>query len=85
MLSSSRRSRMASECFDALEAEWGHKLPFRYRFHIKTGTWSGEEFAGLVPSRNLQPDAYDPEARKIFEFLGNYFLGFPPQHLQQFS
>ena len=85
VLSSPRRSRIASECFDALEAEWGHKLPFRYRFDIKTGTWSGEEVAGLVPSRNLQPDAYDPEARKIFEFLGNYFHGFPPHHPQQFS
>ena len=84
VLSSSRRSRMASECFDALEAEWGHKLPFRYRFDIKTGTWSGEEFAGLVPRRNLQPDAYDPEARKVVEFLGNYFHGFPPEHPQQF-
>ncbi|CAJ1397801.1 unnamed protein product [Effrenium voratum] len=84
VLSSPRRSRTASECFDALEAEWGHK-PFRYRFDIKTGTWSGEEVAGLVPSRNLQPDAYDPEARKIFEFLGNYFHGFPPHHPQQFS
>ena len=85
MLSSPRRSRMASECFDALEAEWGHKLPFRYRFDIKTGTWSGEEFAGLVPRRNLQPDAYDPEARKVVEFLGNYYHGFPPEHPQQIS
>ncbi|CAJ1397803.1 unnamed protein product [Effrenium voratum] len=85
VLSSPRRSRMASECFDALEAEWGHKLPFRYRFDIKTGTWSGEEFAGLVPRRNLQPDAYDPEARKVVEFLGNYFHGFPPEHPQHDS
>ncbi|CAJ1397800.1 unnamed protein product [Effrenium voratum] len=81
VLSSPRRSRIASECFDALEAEWDHKLPFRYRL----GTWSGEEVAGLVPSRNLQPDAYDPEARKIFEFLGNYFHGFPPHHPQHDS
>ncbi|CAJ1398829.1 unnamed protein product [Effrenium voratum] len=79
------RSRIASECFDALEAEWGYKLPFRYRFDTTTGTWSGEEFAGLVPSRNLQPDAYDPEARKIFEFLGNYCHGFPPEHPQHDS
>ena len=85
VLSSPRRSRTASKCFDALEAEWGHKLPFRHRFDIKTGTWSGEEVAGLVPSRNLQPDAYDPEARKVVEFLGNYYHGFPPEHPQQIS
>ncbi|CAJ1441280.1 unnamed protein product [Effrenium voratum] len=84
VLSSPRRSRMASECFDALEAEWGRKLSFRYRFDIKTSSWSGAEFVGLVPSRNVKPDAYDPEARKVVEFLGNYYHGCPPDHPQQF-
>ncbi|CAJ1441279.1 unnamed protein product, partial [Effrenium voratum] len=81
-LSSPGRSRIASEFFDALEAELGREMPFRYRFEAETATWSGEEFAGLVTDRNLQPDAYDPTSGK---YLGNYYHGFPPEHVQHGS
>ncbi|CAJ1397802.1 unnamed protein product [Effrenium voratum] len=73
---------MASECFDALEAEWGHKLPFRYRFDIKTGTWSGEEFAGLVPRRNLQLRPTGPQSGRV---CGELLPRIPPEHPQHDS
>ena len=76
------RSRIASQFFDALEKEIRAEFPFRHRFDAETATWSGREFAGLVADRNLQPDAYDPVARKVVEFLGNFYHGFPPEHPQ---
>ena len=76
------RSRIASEFLDALEIHIGREFPFRHRFDAATGQWSGEEFTGLVSNRNLQPDAYDPEARIVVEFLGNFYHGFPPEHPQ---
>ncbi|CAJ1446756.1 unnamed protein product [Effrenium voratum] len=79
------RSRIASEFLDALEIHIGRELPFRHRFDAATGQWSGEEFTGLVSNRNLQPDAYDPEARIVVEFLGNFYHGFPPEHPQHHS
>ena len=82
-LSSPGRSRIASEFLDALETEFGLEFPFRHRFDAGTGQWSGEEFAGLVANRNLLPDAYDPDTRTVYEFLGNFYHGFPPEHPQQ--
>ncbi|CAJ1340434.1 unnamed protein product, partial [Effrenium voratum] len=80
VLSSSIFSRAASDCFDMLEEEVGYRFPFRHRFDAATGTWSGTEFAGLIPKRALLPDAYHPERREVVEFLGNYYHGFPAEH-----
>ncbi|CAJ1374547.1 unnamed protein product, partial [Effrenium voratum] len=80
VLSSSNFSRAASNCFDMLEEEVGYRFPFRHRFDAATGTWSGKEFAGLIPKRALLPDAYHPERREVVEFLGNYYHGFPVEH-----
>ena len=80
VLSSSIFSRAASDCFDMLEEEVGYRFPFRHRFDAATGTWSGKEFAGLIPKRAVLPDAYHPERREVVEFLGNYYHGFPVEH-----
>ena len=80
VLSSSNLSRAASDCFDMLEEEVGHRFTFRHRFDAATGTWSGKEFAGLIPKRAVLPDAYHPERREVVEFLGNYYHGFPVEH-----
>ncbi|CAJ1397779.1 unnamed protein product [Effrenium voratum] len=85
LLSSPRYSRVSNDCLDALEEETGHEFPFRYRLDKTTGTWSGSEFAGLIPGRALQPDAYNPRRREVVEFLGNYYHGFPPDHPQHSS
>ena len=80
VLSSSKLSRAASDCFDMLEQEVGYRFTFRHRFDASTGTWSGKEFSGLIPKRALLPDAYHPERREVVEFLGNYYHGFPVEH-----
>ena len=83
VLSSSYFSRAASDCFDMLEEELGDRFTFRHRFDAATGTWSGKEFAGLIPNRAVLPDAYHPQRREVVEFLGNYYHGFPEEHPQQ--
>ena len=80
VLSALKFSRVASDCFDMLEAEVGYRFTFRYRFDAAAGTWSGKEFAGLIPKRAFLPDAYHPERREVVEFLGNYYHGFPVEH-----
>ena len=80
VLSALKFSRVASDCFDMLEAEVGYRFTFRHRFDAAAGTWSGKEFAGLIPKRALLPDAYHPERREVVEFLGNYYHGFPVEH-----
>ncbi|CAJ1342810.1 unnamed protein product [Effrenium voratum] len=80
VLSSSIFSRAASDCLDILEEEVGYRFTFRHRFDASSGTWSGKEFAGLIPKRAFLPDAYHPERREVVEFLGNYYHGFPVEH-----
>ena len=63
-----------------LEEEVGYRFTFRHRFDASSGTWSGKEFAGLIPKRAFLPDAYHPERREVVEFLGNYYHGFPVEH-----
>ena len=58
----------------------GYRFTFRHRSDAATGTWSGKEFAGLIPKRAVLPDAYHPERREVVEFLGNYYHGFPVEH-----
>ena len=83
VLSSAGFSRVASDCLDMFEDELGYKFAFRLRFDAASGTWSGSEFAGLIPNRAVQPDAYHPDRREVFEFLGNYYHGFPVEHRRQ--
>ncbi|CAJ1441282.1 unnamed protein product [Effrenium voratum] len=75
VLSSPGRSRIASEFLDFLEQELEFEFSYRFRFDTETCRWSGEEFVGLVSSRNLMPDAYDPEDGIVMEFLGNFYHG----------
>ena len=63
-----------------LEEEVGYRFAFRHRFDAATCTWSGKEFAGLIPKRAVLPDAYHPERHEVVEFLGNYYHGFPVEH-----
>ena len=80
VLSALKFSRVASDCFDMLEAEVGYRFTFRHRFDAAAGTCSGKEFAGLIPKRAFLPDAYHPERREVVEFLRNYYHGFPVEH-----
>lgn len=33
-----------------------------------------------MPGRQLRPDGYCPKRREAWEFFGNYYHGYPPEH-----
>ena len=51
VLSSSNFLCAASDCFDMLEEEVGYRFTFRHRSDAAIDTWSGKEFARLIPKR----------------------------------
>ncbi|CAE8664462.1 unnamed protein product [Polarella glacialis] len=80
LLSPPTASVVASRCFDLIEQGIGCIIPNRIRFNPKTSGWSGEEIHGLIPDRRFRPDGYNAEKREAWEFLGNYYHGYPPSH-----
>jgi hypothetical protein len=72
-------SMVACQCWDKLERLLGIKLQ---HIHYVPGKDKpeGKEVEGLVPGRRNRPDAYDPESQTVYQFHGNMWHGYPPEH-----
>jgi hypothetical protein len=69
-----------SLCFDELEAELGITIGWRVRYD-EDRTSHGKEKYGLVPQNPLlHPDGFEEALRTMWEYLGDWYHGFPPWH-----
>ena len=69
----------ACECFDRLEKELGIKIQhkhFKFGKDIPTGT----EYK--IPGTNYHVDGYDVATGDMYEYHGNAFHGYPPDHVK---
>ena len=73
-------SMACSLCFDELEAELGITIGWRVRYD-EDRTSHGKEKYGLVPQNPLlHPDGFEEALRTMWEYLGDWYHGFPPWH-----
>lgn len=71
-------SKIGCEFLDLVERRKNIKLE---HIHFNDdGSCVGEEPSNLVPGRNFKPDGYHLATKTVYEFHGNYYHGYPPDH-----
>jgi hypothetical protein len=71
-------SRIACEVWDKLEVELGIKLQHAHYSLVCDYPSRQDEYK--IPNTNYSVDAFDKENKVIYEYLGNFVHGYPPNH-----
>ena len=75
-------SMEACAVWDKLEKEIGTKLQHKH-FCIGEAVPSGSEYK--IPGTNYSVDAYDPKTGVMYEYHGNAYHGYPPDHPKHYG